>query len=67
MGPAVVMLSTAVTLQPPVGTPGEEVTLYMVEVVYDSGAMVDREETGIRWECQLWAEDVMEEVKVVAD
>ncbi|KAF4008062.1 hypothetical protein G4228_019622 [Cervus hanglu yarkandensis] len=54
-------------LQPPGGIPGEEVTLYTVEAVEDSGALVNGEEAEIRWECQLLAEDIMEEVEVVAD
>ena len=65
--PAIAMLCMARTLQPPVGTPGDEVTLNMVEAVEDGGARVDREEAGIGQECQLLAEEVMEEVEVVVD
>ncbi|KAB0337112.1 hypothetical protein FD755_025740, partial [Muntiacus reevesi] len=54
-----------------VGTPGEEVTVSVVEAVEDSGGrggvLVDGDEAGIGRECQLLAEDVMEEVEVVAD
>ncbi|KAF4008596.1 hypothetical protein G4228_020361 [Cervus hanglu yarkandensis] len=67
-GPAVTMPCTAWTLQPPGGTAGEEVSLYMVEVVEESvGPLVDRDEAGIRRVCQLLAEDFMEEVEAVAD
>ncbi|XP_020759294.2 testis-specific Y-encoded protein 1-like [Odocoileus virginianus] len=51
----------------PVGTPGEEVTLYVVEAVDDSGALVDGDEAGIWRECQLLVKDIMEEGEVVAD
>ena len=64
-GPADPMLCMAGTLQPAVGTPGEEVTLYVVEAVEDCGALVDRDEAGIQWECQLLVEDFMEEVEIV--
>ncbi|KAB0354195.1 hypothetical protein FD755_023120 [Muntiacus reevesi] len=56
------------TFLPPVGTPGEEVTVSVVEAVEDSGGrggvLVDGDEAGIGRECQLLAEDVMEEVEV---
>ncbi|OWK14940.1 hypothetical protein Celaphus_00000474 [Cervus elaphus hippelaphus] len=65
--PDIQILCVARNLQPPGGIPGEEVTLYTVEAVEDSGALVNGEEAEIRWECQLLAEDIMEEVEVVAD
>ena len=65
--PAVVMLCTAGTLKPPVGTPGEEVTLYMVEALEDGRDLVDREQVGIGRECQQLGEHIMEEVEAVAD
>ncbi|KAF4008076.1 hypothetical protein G4228_019675 [Cervus hanglu yarkandensis] len=70
-GPDVQMLCTAGTLQPPVGTQGKEVTLSVVEAGGGGEgrgwALVDGDEAGIGRECQLLAEDVMEEVEVVAD
>ena len=53
-GPAVAMLCMARTLQPPVGTPGEEVTLNMMEEVEDSRARVDREEGGSGGSASCW-------------
>ncbi|KAB0354196.1 hypothetical protein FD755_023121 [Muntiacus reevesi] len=50
-----------------VGMLGKEVTHYLVEAVEDGEALVDGEEAGNRWECQLQEEDVMEEVEVVLD
>lgn len=46
-GPAVRILRTAGTMQPQGGTPGEGVTLYVVEVLQDHGALVDRDDVGI--------------------
>nr|CAI9690161.1 unnamed protein product [Rangifer tarandus platyrhynchus] len=65
--PAIVMLCAAGTLQPPVGTPGEEVTLYMMEAVEDCRDLVDGEEVGIGRECHWLGEHIMEEVEAVAD
>ena len=61
------MLCTAGTLKPPVGTICDEVTIYVVEAMDDSRALVDRDKAGIGRECQLLAEDVTEEVEVVVD
>ena len=63
-GPAVVLCTTG-TLQPPVCTLGEDVTLYVVEAVKGGVALVDRDEVGIVREHQILAEDVMEEVEIV--
>ncbi|XP_043316145.1 testis-specific Y-encoded protein 1-like [Cervus canadensis] len=52
----------------PGGTAGKEVTLYVVEAAEDSSeALVDGDAAWIGQVCQLLAEDVMEEVEVVAD
>ena len=61
------MLCAAGTLQPPVVTPGQEDTLFRVEVVQDSETVVDGDVAGIGREFQLLAEGIMEEVEVVAD
>ena len=61
------MLCAAGTLQPPVVTPGQEATLFRVEVVQDSETVVDGDVAGIGREFQLLAEGIMEEVEVVAD
>ena len=65
--PALVMLCTAATLQPPVVTPGEDATLFRVEAAGDGGALLDRDMAGIRRVFQLLVEDIMEEVEVLAD
>ena len=52
--PAIAMLCMARTLQPPVGTPGEEVTLYMVEAMDDRRALLDRDEAGIGRSASCW-------------
>ncbi|CAI9149748.1 unnamed protein product [Rangifer tarandus platyrhynchus] len=67
MGPAIVLLCVTGTLQPAVCMLGEDVTLYVVEGVEDSVALVDGDEVGIVQDCQLLAEDVMEKVEVVVD
>ena len=61
------MLCAAGTLQPPVVTPSEEAILFRVEAVQDSQTLVDGDVAGIRREFRLLAEDIMEEVEVVAD
>ncbi|OWJ99024.1 hypothetical protein Celaphus_00019608 [Cervus elaphus hippelaphus] len=53
--------------EPPGGTAADEVTLYVEEAVDSGRALVDGDEVGIGRVCQLSAEDVMEEVEVVAD
>ena len=63
--PAVMMLSTAGILQPPVVMPGKEATHFRVEAMEHSEALVDRDVAGIRWELQLLVEDIMGEVEVV--
>ena len=65
--PALVMLCTAATLQPPVVTPGEDATLFKVEAAGDGGALVDRDMAGIRRVFQLLMENIMEELEVLAD
>ena len=65
--PALVMLCTAATLQPPVATAGDNATHVSVEVAGDGGALVDRDVAGIRRVFQLLVEDIMEEVEVLAD
>lgn len=65
--PAILMLCAAGTLQPPVVTPSEEAILFRVEAVQDSQTLVDGDVAGIRREFRLLAEDIMEEVEVVAD
>ncbi|XP_060994108.1 testis-specific Y-encoded protein 1-like [Dama dama] len=53
---------------PPGGTAGKVVTLFVDEMVMESGgSLMDGEEAGIGRVCHLLAEDVMEEVEVVAD
>ena len=47
--------------------PSEEAILFRVEAVQDSQTLVDGDVAGIRWEFWLLAEDIMEEVEVVAD
>ena len=47
--------------------PGKGATLCRVEAVDDSEPLVDRDVVGIGWLSQQLAEDVMEEVGVVAD
>ena len=47
--------------------PGKEATCFRVEVVDNAEALVDSKVEGIGWEFQLLAEDIMEEVDVVAD
>ncbi|XP_059740252.1 testis-specific Y-encoded protein 1-like [Bos taurus] len=51
----------------PVVTPGQEATLFRVEAVEEGEALVDGDVAGIGREFQLLAEDIMEEVEVVAD
>ena len=65
--PALVMLCTAATLQPPVATAGDNATHVSVEVAGYGGALVDRDVAGIRRVFQLLVEDIMEEVEVLAD
>lgn len=47
--------------------PGKGATLCRVEAVDDGEPLVDGDVVGIGWWFQLLAEDVMEEVEVVAD
>ena len=47
--------------------PGKGATLCSVEAVDDSEPLLDGHMVGIGWLFQLLAEDVMEEVEVVAD
>ena len=54
-------------MQPPVGTPGEEVTLYVVEAGEDGRDLVDGEQVGIGRERHWLGEPIMEEVEAVAD
>ena len=61
------MLCAAGTLQPPIFMPGEEATLFRVEAVQESETLVDGDVAGIGGEFQLLAEDIMQEVEVVAD
>ena len=65
--PVFVMLCIAWTFQPPIVTPGKEATLFRVEAVEDSKALVDEDVVGIEWEFQLLAEDSTKEVEVVTD
>lgn len=65
--PAVVMQCAAGTLSPAVVTPGQEATLFRVEAVEEGEALVDGDVAGIGREFQLLAEDIVEEVEVVAD
>ena len=52
--PAVAKMCMAGTLQPPVSTPGEVFTLYMVSAVDNSGALVDGDDAGIGWNASCW-------------
>ena len=54
-------------MQPLVVMPGNGVTLCRVEAVDDSKPLLDGDVVGIGWLFQLLAEDVTEEVDVVAD
>lgn len=65
--PAILMLCTAGTLEPLVVMPGKETTLFRLEAVDDSEPLVDGDAAGIGRGFQLPAEDIMEEVEVVAD
>ena len=47
--------------------PGKEATLFRLEVVDDSEPLVDGDAAGIGPGFQLPAEDIMEEVEIVAD
>ena len=47
--------------------PDKEATLFRLEVVDDSEALVDGDVAGIGWGFQLPEEDIMEEVEIVAD
>ncbi|XP_070223107.1 testis-specific Y-encoded protein 1-like [Bos mutus] len=51
----------------PIVTPSEEAILFRVEAVQDSQTLVDGDVAGIGREFRLLAEDIMEEVEVVAD
>ena len=61
------MLCMAGTLEPLVVMPGKEATLFRLEVVDDSEPLVDGDAAGIGPGIQLPAEDIMEEVEIVAD
>ena len=65
--PAIMMLCATGTLHTSVVMPGEEATLFKVEVMEDSKALVDTDVAGIRLVFQGLAEDIMEEVEIVAD
>ncbi|XP_059740277.1 testis-specific Y-encoded protein 1-like [Bos taurus] len=68
LGPQTFLIvSPAWTFQPPIVTPGKEATLFRVEAVEDSKALVDEDVVGIEWEFQLLAEDSTKEVEVVTD
>ncbi|KAI4529156.1 hypothetical protein MG293_020830 [Ovis ammon polii] len=60
------MCCVAGTLQPPIVTPGEDATLFRVEAGEDGKAQVDGDVAGIRRGFQLLAEDIIEDVEVVA-
>ena len=64
---AVLMLCAAGTLQPLVVMPGIEATLFRMEGVDDSEALVDGDMVGIGRVFQLLVKDVVEEVEVVVD
>ena len=61
------MLCMAGTLEPLVVMPGKEATLFRLEVVDDSEPLVHGDVAGIGRGFQLTAEDIMEEVEIVAD
>ena len=64
--PALVVLCTAETLEPPVVTPGEDATLLRVETAEDGGLLVARDMVETRQVFQLPVEYIMEEVEVLA-
>ena len=65
--PAILMLCMAGTLEPLVVMPGKKATLFRLEVVHDSEPLVHGDVAGIGRGFQLTAEDIMEEVEIVAD
>ncbi|KAI4529162.1 hypothetical protein MG293_020836 [Ovis ammon polii] len=65
--PVLVMLCMAGMLQPPVVTPGEHATLFKVEAGEDGETQLDAVVAGTGWGFQLLAEDIIEDVEVVAD
>ena len=65
--PVLVMLCMAGMLQPPVVTLGEDATLFRVEAGEDSETQVDGVMAGTGWVFQVLAEDIIEDVEVVAD
>ena len=65
--PTVLMLCVVGTLEALVVMPDKEATLFRLEVVDDSEALVDGDVAGIGWGFQLPEEDIMEEVEIVAD
>ena len=65
--PAILMLCVAGTLEPPVVMPGQEATLFRLEIVDDSEPLVDEDVAGIGQGFQLLVQDIMEEVEVVGD
>ena len=65
--PAILMLCAAGTLQPSVVMPGKQATLFRMEGVDDSEALVDGDMVGIGRVFQLLVKDVVEEVEVVVD
>ena len=64
--PALVVLCTAETLEPPVVTPGEDATLLRVETAEDGGVLVARDMVETRQVFQLPVDYIMEEVEVLA-
>ncbi|KAJ1057321.1 hypothetical protein K5549_022061 [Capra hircus] len=65
--PVLVMLCMAGTLQPPVVTLGEHATPFKVEAGEDGETQLDRVMAGTGGSFQLLAEDIIEDVEVVAD
>ena len=61
------MLCVVGTLEALVVMPDKEATLFRLEVVDDSEALVDGDAARIERVFQLPAEDIMEEVEIVAD
>ncbi|KAI4529151.1 hypothetical protein MG293_020825, partial [Ovis ammon polii] len=65
--PVLAILCMAGTLQPPVVTLGKDATLFKVEAGEDGKTQVDGVVAGTGWVLHLLAEDIIEDVEVVAD
>ena len=65
--PTVLMLCMVGTLEALFVMPGKEATLFRLEVVENSEPLVDGDAARIERVFQLPAEDIMEEVEIVAD